>query len=154
MAQTVDLATAILIVQQIEAKLTTAQMNDLLDMIGMTLAENARLRFVDGAGPDGSPWDPLSSTTIARRRQGSSVPLRDTGRLMNSITHNVSNGSLSVGTNVVYGPTHQFGAKKGAYGKSRRGPIPWGDIPARPFLGVSDDDLAEIRQIVEIFLMP
>jgi phage virion morphogenesis protein len=27
--------------------------------------------------------------------------------------------------------------------------IPWGDIPARPFLGVSADDLTEVKRIIE-----
>ena len=41
---------------------------------------------------------------------------------------------------------HQFGAKHRAYGKTKRGaPISWGDIPTRPFLGVSDADKKTIQ---------
>jgi len=43
----------------------------------------------------------------------------------------------------------QFGAKKGQFGKTRRGaPIPWGNIPARPFLGVSVSDRSDILAIL------
>jgi phage gpG-like protein len=33
-------------------------------------------------------------------------------------------------------------------------PMPWGDIPARPFLGFSDDDQAAILEIVRNYLNP
>ncbi|MGB0955835.1 MAG: phage virion morphogenesis protein [Panacagrimonas sp.] len=47
----------------------------------------------------------------------------------------------------------QFGARKGAFGTTRRGaPIPWGDIPARPFLGISDEDRTEIELLLFEFL--
>ena len=49
-------------------------------------------------------------------------------------------GYVIAGTNKVYAATHQFGAERGEFGADRRGrPIPWGDIPARPFLGVGDE---------------
>ena len=70
--------------------------------------------------------------------------------LLDSIA-NVSRGSDAiVGYNLIYATTHQFGAEKGAFGTtSRGGPIPWGDIPARPFLGISDDDRRDIEKLVE-----
>ncbi len=34
----------------------------------------------------------------------------------------------------------------------RGAPIPWGDIPARPFLGLSDDE-ADVRDIVARYLV-
>ena len=42
----------------------------------------------------------------------------------------------------------QFGAKRGQFGAA-----PWGDIPARPFLGASDDDQANIVRLVRSYLM-
>jgi hypothetical protein len=48
-----------------------------------------------------------------------------------------------------------FGAKQGAFGRtSRGGPIPWGDIPARPLLPIDEQgnmdafDKEEIRDIL------
>lgn len=91
--------------------------------------------FRSGQSPYGEPWAPLSPVTIARRRKNSSVPLRDTGRLANSISVFADAHSVTVGTNVEYASTHQFGARRGEFGKTRRGnPIPWGSIPARPFM--------------------
>jgi len=50
---------------------------------------------------------------------------------------------------MVYAAVHQFGAAQGAFGNTSRGsPIPWGDIPARPYLGLSDDDRQEIETFV------
>ena len=49
------------------------------------------------------------------------------------------------GSPMVYAAAMQFGAAQGAFGRTRRnGPIPWGNIPARPFLGISADDETNI----------
>jgi phage gpG-like protein len=59
-----------------------------------------------------------------------------------------------------YAATQQYGARRGEFGtgsyKTRKGtfPMPWGDIPARPFLGFSDDDQAIILGIVRRYLKP
>lgn len=46
-------------------------------------------------------------------------------------------------------PTPQFGMTQGYAGSTRRGSsIPWGDIPGRPFLGISDSDSASILDII------
>lgn len=44
-------------------------------------------------------------------------------------------------------------AERGAFGStSRAAPIPWGDIPARPFLGLSGSDRDELRSILIEFI--
>ena len=54
--------------------------------------------------------------------------------------------SREVGSTRIYAGAHQFGARRGACGTNKKGaPIPWGDIPARPFLGVSDADKKTIQ---------
>jgi len=46
-----------------------------------------------------------------------------------------------------------FGASQGAFGKTKRGaPIPWGNIPGRPYLGFSDEDRSVILQTIEKYL--
>jgi phage virion morphogenesis protein len=139
-----------------------SHMRPAMEKIGATVEGFTRLRFVRQTDPWGTPWKPLSQTTIARRRKGSNVPLRDTGRLMNSITHRViSNNTVEVGTNVKYAPTHQFGAKKGAYGRTRRGAsIPWGNVPARAFLplqrsgpALPESLMGQIEKITNAYLM-
>jgi phage virion morphogenesis protein len=125
-----------------------------LGAIGNALVDNTRLRFRDSKAPDGSTWPPLSPVTIARRRGGSAKPLEDTGRTRNSITSRVTGDELLVGTNVPQGAMLHFGARKGAFGRgryrTRKGsfPIPWGDVPPRPYLGISNEDRSEIVGIL------
>ncbi len=101
------------------------QGRDMLESVGVTLTENVRMTFVAGTSPYGVKWLPL------KFRRGD--PLRDTGRLMNSITHRVAADGVEVGTNVPYAGVHQFGyaVLKARLGSKqvRRGPR----IPARPF---------------------
>lgn len=52
-----------------------------------------------------------------------------------------------------YAAAQQFGMKKGYAGANKRGsPIPWGDIPARPFLGISDHDRGMILDEISDYL--
>lgn len=134
---------------------TGADLRPALTEIGQALVESTLLRFKDSKAPDGGTWTPLSPVTIALRRRGSSKPLLDTGRLRSSITKAVSAHDVVVGTNVRYAGTQHFGASKGQYGRTRRGaPIPWGNVPARPFLGMSSGDRNEILAILRDRLSP
>lgn len=61
----------------------------------------------------------------------------------------VSNSTVEVGSTMAYAAVQQFGAKQGAFGKNKKGrPIPWGDIPARPFLGLSAKDKQDVLAIL------
>jgi phage gpG-like protein len=101
---------------------------------------------------------------------------------MGSINVKPHSDRVEVGTNKIYGAVHQFGAKKGdfgtvtakvpahkrrisqAFGKpikprtitvgahTRRMQVPWGDIPARPFLAVQPRDWDEIRSALADYL--
>ncbi len=77
-----------------------------MDAIGADLSENIRLGFTVSEAPWGGAWKPF------KKRQGQ--PLRDTGRLMNSIAHRADSNSVVVGTADTAGkaPLHQFGGKK------------------------------------------
>lgn len=145
---------------------STQDMLPLMRNIGAALSSSISLRFRESVTPEGSAWPPLSPVTLALRRGSSAQILRDTGRLAASIATNARKDQVEVGTNVIYATTHQFGAKKGAFGvkdvtvkaHSRKGKpvrqhtrkqaLPWGDIPARPFIGFSTEDEAEIAALV------
>jgi len=122
--------------------------DEALKKVGARWKGNVLLSFRESKSPWGWSWARLRPSTISRRRKGSSKPLMDTGRLRNSITYSVRGNVLELGTNVRYASTHQFGARKGQYGrgkyKTRRGsfPIPWGDITARPFLPIAHEGVA------------
>ena len=102
--------------------------------LGHAIANSFLTVVEDNFDAEGRPsWAGLSAVTLARRRPGKK--LFQSGQLRNSITTQVSKDSVMIGTNDPKAPTHQFGAKQGEYGHSSRNtPIPWGNIPARPFL--------------------
>lgn len=73
--------------------------------------------------------------------------------LSTQIHYRAGQASVEVGSSMEYSAVQQFGAKRGAFGSTRRGaPIPWGDIPARPFLGLSSGDKAAILDIISGYL--
>lgn len=121
----------------------TDDLSEPLNEIGIEFAERIRQQFSRGESPYGNKWAALSAVTQAKNkgRRSGGEPLRDTGRLMASIAHQMSDGGKTVSisaTNVKYANTHQFGARQGQYGRTKRnGPIPWGNVPARPFMPIS-----------------
>lgn len=125
----------------------------LMRSIGEYLVRVTRDRFADERAPDGTPWQPLSETTRRRKRRNKDRILTESGALGMQIVYRAGPTEVLVGSPLVYAATHQFGAKKGAFGRTSRGsPIPWGDIPARPFLGLSDADRDEIAVRVADYL--
>ena len=122
--------------------------------IGEYLVRTTKDRFRDQEAPDGTPWAPLSESTRRRKKINKDRILTREGYLGGTIAFRASPDEVLVGSNLIYAGTHQFGAEKGAFGSTSRGsPIPWGDIPARPFLGLSDADADEIREIVADYLL-
>ncbi len=121
--------------------------------IGEHLLNSTRDRFRDEQDPTGAPWAPLSGTTIAKKRRNRGRILTESGILGGTLAVRAGATSVEVGSPSIYAGTHQFGAKKGSFGSTTKGhPIPWGDIPAREFLGLSDADRVEITDIVSEYL--
>ena len=105
-----------------------SNMTPVFKAIGQVIKSEIELTFRDTKSPDGINWQALSPVTIARRRNNSSVPLNDTGRLKNSLTYVADDKKVQVGTNLVYAAMQNFGKSKAQM------PTLWGDVPARPFL--------------------
>ena len=123
----------------------------ILTDIGEHLLNSSRERFIAEEAPDGSDWASLSETTKSRKKKNKEKILTHRGHLRGTLNYQVTGDELFIGSPRIYAGTHQFGARKGQYGTtSRGGPIPWGDIPARPFLGISHEDRAEIRNILQL----
>lgn len=137
-----------------------SNMAPVMDVIGQALVNSAEDRFKEGKGPDNQVWKPLSEVTLSRRRKEGkgAKPLRDTGVLMNSLTRNFGRDWVEVGSPEPYAAFQHYGARKGAFGrgsyKTRRGsfPIPWGDVPGRPYLGLNQEDEEDIMDILQRFL--
>jgi phage virion morphogenesis protein len=102
-----------------------------LSEIGETLVSEIKLGFRSSSDPWGAPWQPLSEVTVARRRGNSSVPLRDTGQLMNSIQYQVGNNSVAVGP-----ADHAGKARMHQFGGVSRGMFRGATIPARPYMPI------------------
>lgn len=110
-----------------------------MDDIGDALVASTRMRFERGIGPDGARW-PVSAAAAARAGQ----TLIDEGNLFRSIVHEPSPDSVAVGSNLIYARIHQLGGKTG------RGHAV--TLPARPYLGLDEGDMAMIRDTVEAYL--
>lgn len=113
--------------------------------IGEDLVDSTKARFNPGIGPDGVPWARNSEETI--RRKGRDKPLVHSGTLMEQIHYQLSGSdALEVGSSMVYAAMQQFGGTKSEF------PHLWGDIPGRPFIGISDDDEETILKTLNDYL--
>lgn len=120
--------------------------------IGEYLMLSTDTRYTRQITPEGTPWAPLSPVTLARKKD--TRILRETGVLQDTLHYQVEGNELLFGSNQVYAAVHQKGQRQGASGRtSRGGPIPWGDIPARPYLGLSLEDQGEIMRIIESYAL-
>ena len=125
----------------------TANLRPALKEIGETLKESTQQRFVNYTGPDGVMWEANSDATYERKASRSGIPLTDSGTLGDTINSKVlGNDSVMIYSPMQYAAMMQFGGTKAEF------PHLWGDIPARPFLGVSDSDESEIVSILRTYL--
>ena len=128
----------------------------LMEDISRALLSETMMNFQLGGRP---AWAGLSPVTLARRARGGGAILQDTGELKGSINASHTVDTATVGSNLKYAPTHQFGAKQGEFGRSDRNtPLPWGNIPARPFIpmdkngDISYDGFLAVREVVNGYL--
>lgn len=126
--------------------------------IGEGLLHSTNERFKTGTAPDGSPWAPKSPVTLARYADqgtpGLTSPLIGESKTL-STTISVESGRdfVAIGSNAIQSAVMQFGAAQGAFGATGRGgPIPWGDIPARPYLGLSAEDRSMVLDVIDEWL--
>lgn len=129
--------------------------------INKALAElvrsSTRQRFKEEKSPEGKQWE-KSIRAIEENAQ----TLTKSARMKNSIKSESTSTGFAVGTNTIYARTHQFGDE----GRKIRAKTPRGlvfniggkwmrkkvvkvTIPARPFLGLSEEDLLEIKNTLE-----
>lgn len=121
--------------------------------IGEALLWSHQERWDKGIDADGNAWAPLSPDYLARKPKNADKVLVLDGYL-EMLHYQAGPDSVAIGTDRIYGATMFYGAKKSDFGTSKRGlPIPWGDIPAREFLGVSEDDRDTILSILGAHLM-
>lgn len=143
------------------AQLTT-RMTDMtkpMGDIGELLVASTKDRTLSGRSPDGTAFAPRSQTTLERYASRNPPlvpgggPLNLSGNMIAGIFPEAGRDFARIGSNAIQAAVMQFGQPQGASGRtSRGGPIPWGNIPARPFLGLSDDDRTGIIAIITEWL--
>lgn len=114
------------------------------------LADGVAESFARQESPDGKRWAPLTPATKKERRKKryrAGPILERSGDLQSRIVADHDATTAVAGTNLVYARTHQFGARRGQFRGGKR-PIPWGDVPARPFLGVSDETRDVVLDVI------
>ncbi|MGO4699811.1 phage virion morphogenesis protein [Dyella sp. 2RAB6] len=149
----------------------------LLSDIGEYLVRSTRDRAAAQVSPDGTPWAALSPRYAKwKERQRPGVPKLkfDNHMIGDQFTHQVDSSTLYVGTNAPYGAIQQGGGEihiaarsQQAYFHERNGEVSphfvnkrksnfaqWVTLPAytikmpaRPWLGVSEQDANEIVQL-------
>lgn len=113
----------------------------LMQAIGGVLESSTIERFnVSKQAPDGSYWANLLPHTIAKKvnKNGDDAGiLVEKGRLSDGINWYFDKNSVTIGTPETYGVYHQFGTKH---------------MPARPFLGLSNEDKQDIYTMINDYL--
>lgn len=110
-----------------------ANMEPVFQTIGERLLINTRARFGKQISPEGVAWAPLSPAYRAAKKKNPDKILTARGYLHDTLRYQASASGVEFGTDRIYGATHQFGR---------------GNIPARPFLGLSEGDRQDILAIV------
>lgn len=137
-------------------ELSSIRKGDITEEIAEQLRGSTVARFRSTISPDGKRWKPS-----IRASQEGGLTLTHTAQLRNSIRAVSDENGLEVGTNVIYAATHQYGDRRtirpkkarvlrfrvnGRWVSAKQVTV---DIPARPFLGISEEDMEAIQDIVE-----
>jgi len=171
-AITVDDAQA----QAMLARLGEPGTDDLMPRLGEYLQASTEKRFKTQTAPDGTAWAPLQPRYARRKKYAKDKILTLRGYLRGGIHYQVTGAAeVEVGSNTKYAAIHQLGGSIDQNAQSRKvryrsvaGRVLFAgkkhkrgvterwvtrgayqvNIPARPFLGISDDDDKEIRSII------
>ena len=111
-----------------------ADTTPLMRKIAGHLRDVAEESFATETAPDGTVWAKLSPLTVALRQRRGHWPgsiLQVSGKLSASVTTDYGNGWAVIGSNRPYARIQHKGGQAGRGHKAH--------IPARPFLGVSDE---------------
>lgn len=120
--------------------------------IGDILVKSTKDRFAKGESPEGVKWAPKSPATLAKygARKSNRVDSRPlfgpSGILSSQIFSEPEADQVAIGSARIYAAMMQKGGTKAQF------PHLWGDIPARPYLGLSPKDVTDIIAETEDWL--
>lgn len=110
---------------------------ELLEAVGAEVESQTHRRLRDEKeSPDGEPWADWSENYAATRHGGHSL-LMGEGSLDESIQFVASPDQVEVGTNLIYAAIQQFGGEEVGQ-----------PIPARPYLGLSDENREDLLDVL------
>lgn len=119
---------------------------DLMDGVGALVESQTRRRLSEEkTAPDGEPWALRSPGYAQSLRPGTSILIRS-GGLLDSLAYEARGNEVSVGSDLIYAAIHQHG------GTADMAPGP-AAIPARPFLGLSDENERELLEFLEFAVL-
>ncbi|MCP4162593.1 MAG: phage virion morphogenesis protein [Deltaproteobacteria bacterium] len=111
---------------------------DLMEAAGETLVSSTLERFETETDPEGKKW---KQSKRAEKEGGQT--LTKTAVLKNSISYEASNDLVIYGTsNDIYAAIHQFGGAA----------VGMPEIVARAYIGISEEDIEEIKEMVAIHM--
>ena len=121
----------------------------LLAELGEYGLRSTRARFKTQTAPDGTAWAALQPWYQKEKRRNKNRILTLDGYLRSRITWQFAGDrTVEIGSNLPYAAVHQFGATikpRAAKVLMFRGHVAKSvTIPARPYLGLSDEDRSEI----------
>ena len=128
-----------------KAEASADDTTDLFNQIGAKLVRSSKDRIIAGVDVNGAPFIGRAQSTIDRyAAKGISniSTLRQSGDMGSQIFHSYDEGETEVGSNAVQAAMMQFGGTKSQF------PNLWGNIPARPYLGISAQDEVDINDII------
>lgn len=131
--------------------------HNLMEHIGEQLVGNTKKRFDKEESPSGQKWKKSQRAIL----ENGETLSNNSGGLKDSIAKEVRGKTVIVGTNKEYARIHQFGGeitpKKGKYLKFRNADGSFSVVkkvtmPARPFIGISDDDIDDAKNLIADFM--
>lgn len=165
------------LLQNIERKFQN--LKPALSVIGEIVRTSVERNFEVGGRPGKwKEPAPATIEQRVKKKKWPGQVLVQSARLKKSINFDVEKDKVTIGSNIRYSALHQFGAKRGEFGTissqvkthfrklskgkagdgekkvkvkghTRKQKIPWGDIPARPFLEIQDEDWKEMTRAIE-----
>ncbi|WNY75966.1 phage virion morphogenesis protein [Pasteurella multocida] len=116
--------------------LALGQGKDLMRKVANIVRQDVEDAFDHERAPDGKPWDKLDKRYQERRYKNGydGKILQMHGNLLNSLDIDYGDRFALIGVSEPYGQYHQKGTDK---------------MPARPFLGVSETGVEEIKQLLQ-----
>lgn len=124
--------------------LSDADLDDVAYNVGALVISQTQRRIHElKTAPDGAAWAPWSERYAETRHDNQSL-LESEGYLLGSIDQQpAGRGEVGVGSNLEYARAMQFGLDMSII--STRAHVV---VPARPYLGLSDDDGREVVDLI------